>query len=86
MHLAAAADPGHLCAVKALEQLGDSLKDCAFPVLRVLLAPARLGKFQGIFPRHRIQDPAVFIHQQQLDGGGPQINPYVIHLKLPFSL
>ena len=85
MHLAAAADPRHLCAVKALEQLGNSLQNRAFPVLRILLAPAGLWKFQRIFPRHRIQNSAVLIHQQQLDGGGPQINPYVIHLETPFQ-
>ena len=79
VHLAAAADAGHLTGVKAGEEGGDALQHRLFPVLRGLLAPAGLGKLQRILPGHLIADAAVLVHQQQLDGGGAQVDTDVIH-------
>ena len=49
MHLAAAADTGHLGSIVTLQQFGNAFQNSLVPVFGVLLAPARLGEFQGIF-------------------------------------
>ena len=74
VHLAAAADTGNRCAVKAPQQLGNALHDGHAPILRVLLAPARLWKFQGVLLCHRVLDLPGTIHQQQLCCGCAQVN------------
>ena len=74
VHLAAAADSGHVCAVKALQQLRHTLQQGLFPVLRILLAPAGFRELQGVFLGDHIVDGALFVHQQQLHGRGAQVN------------
>jgi len=55
-------------------QFGYALKHCLFPVFRVLLTPAGLGKLQRILLRDRVMDRAIRTHQQQLHGGGAQVD------------
>ena len=74
VHLTAAADTGHVRAVKALEKLRNALHHSLVPVFGILLAPAGLGKFQGIFFGDHILDPALGIHQQQLYRGSTQVD------------
>ena len=74
MHLAAAADTGHLLTVKATEQLRNAFHHRFAPILRVLLAPAGLGKLQGIFLGHNILNFAQLIHQQKLCRGCTQVD------------
>ena len=77
MHLTADANAGHLAPVKALQKEGNPLPHGPPPVLRVLLAPARFGKFQGICFGAHIQNLPRLIHQQQLHRGSAQINSNV---------
>ena len=79
VHLPAGSDARHLAGVKAPQQLGDALQHGHFPVLRVLLAPAGPGEFQGVLPGYHILNGSLPVHQQQLDGGGAQIDSYVQH-------
>ena len=74
MHLAAAADALDFFSVKTGQQLGNSLENSLFPVFGSLLAPAGMGKLQGILLGDRVQDAAFFVHQQELDCGCTQIN------------
>ena len=87
VHLPAAADAGHGGGIKAPQQFRDAGKHCPFPVLRVLLAPAGLRKFQGIFLRDRIQNGTVLAYQQQLRRRGPQVDTDVciFHVLLLFT-
>ena len=74
VHLATAADTGNILAVKAFQQLGDTLHYRLMPILGRLLAPTRLGKLQGVFSGNHIFDLTFFVHQQQLHGRSTQIN------------
>ena len=74
VHLAAAADTGYLLGVKSLQQRGDPLKHCLFPIFGRLLAPAGLGKLQRIVPGYYVFNVAVLVHQQQLDRRGAEID------------
>ena len=78
MHLTSAADTGYSICIKAFQQFRHILKERLFPILRVLLAPAGLGKFQGIFLRDGVVDGAGSIHQQQLHGRGTKINANIV--------
>ena len=83
VHLAAAADTGHLAAVKTGQQFGNTFHNGLLPVLGGLLAPAGIGEFQGIFFGDCVHDPAFPVHQQQLGSGGAQINTDIIHTQTP---
>ena len=63
VHLTSAAYAGYLSGVKAPEQLRDAFHHSIPPVLRILLAPAGLGKFQGVFPGNRVFDVPGLIHK-----------------------
>ena len=80
VHLASTADSRHIRAVKAAEQLGNSFQNGLFPVLRVLLAPARSGEFQRILLCYRTLDIPGGIHQQKLHRRGSQIDSNVKHI------
>ena len=82
VHLAACGDARHLRGVKAPQQLRHTGQDRPQPVVRVLLAPAGLGKFQRIFLGNDVEDLAALLHEQQLEGGGAQIKTDEIHGRL----
>ena len=88
MHLAAAADAPHLGGVEAAEQFRNSFQNCLSPVLGILLAPPRLGEFQGIFLCDRIFDFSGGIHQQKLYRRGSQVNTDIVfHINpIPFLI
>ena len=71
VHLPTCTDTRHLAGVKPLQELGHTLQDGAPPVLRVLLAPAGVGKFQGILLGDHILYGPLLVHQQQLHRRGP---------------
>ena len=71
VHLPAGADARHLAGVKPLQELRHPLQDGAPPVLRVLLAPAGMGKFQGVLLGDHILHGPLLVHQQQLHRRGP---------------
>ena len=74
VHLAAAADAGHLRGVRPGEQLLHAAADARPPVLGLLLRPAGLREIERILPAHLADDGALFVHQRQLDGRGPEID------------
>ena len=80
VHLTAAADACHPGGIEALQQLRDAGKHCFLPKLGVLLAPAGLGEFQGIFFRYLIADLALAVHKQKLCGRGAQIDTDIKHI------
>ena len=74
VHLAAAADARHAAGVIACQQGVDALGAGPPPFGGLLLAPAGLRENQRIFPGFAAQDPALFVHQQQLHRRGAQID------------
>ena len=79
MHLAAGADARHLGGIKAPEQLRDALNTGSPPVSRVLLRPAGMGKIQIVLSGNFAEDGTAVVHQQQLGGGGTQVDSDVQH-------
>ena len=79
VHLTARADAPDLAGVQTLQQLRDTGADRFPPVRRVLLAPARTGEFNRIFPAGDADNFAAISHQQELHRRGAQIDPNRIH-------
>ena len=79
VHLAACADAPDQRGIEAPQQRGDTVTDSVPPIGRLLLAPAGVGERDTVLTADNVVDPAGLVHQQQLDGGGAQINADVIH-------
>jgi len=83
VYLSAAADTSDLTCVKSVQQFRQALEQCFFSLLRILLAPAGLGKFQWVFFRDRVMDGTICAHKQQLHSRGSKVNT---NIQLQFNL
>ncbi len=70
VHLTAAANTGDTGCIVSRQQFRHSLIESSFPVLRILLTPARLRKLQRIFLGNSVVDRTMGIHQKQFHGRG----------------
>ena len=56
----------------------NALKKSLFPILRILLAPARLRKLKRIFLCHNIMDRSFRIHKQELHCGSAEVDSDIL--------
>lgn len=83
VHLAPQADALHRAGVKARQKPRHAGQARGPPILRGLLAPARMRENEGVFLRDSVQHGARLIHQKELAGRSAHVYADIQHYKTP---